>query len=312
MNHSHNFLTDTRATERCTWVVVGITLAMMVLEVAGGWWWGSMALLADGWHMGTHALAVGVSALAYMLSRRHVQDPRYSLGPWKIEVLGAFTSAVLLGVVALAVLGESVARLFNPQPVAYDESLWLAVLGLVVNLVCVLVLRPPSAGADAGHGHSHSHDRGHAHAHGHDVNLKAAYLHVAADAATSVLAIVALLLGKYLDWSLADPLIGLLGAVLILLWAKGLLAESARILLDREMDHPLADVVRRTLQTDGSTRVTDVHLSRVGGNAFACQVSLVTASGLTPADYRAQLLAEPRLVHVLVEVNTAPGTTNRA
>ena len=311
MTHSHDFLTDTRATERRTWVVVGITLVMMVLEVAGGWWWGSMALLADGWHMGTHALAVGVSAVAYMLSRRFAQDPRYSLGPWKIEVLGAYTSAVLLGLVALAVLVESVARLFNPQPVAYDQSLWLAVLGLVVNLVCVLVLRPPSAQSDTDHGHSHAH--GHAHPHGHDVNLKAAYLHVAADAATSVLAIVALLLGKYLNWTQADPLIGLLGAALIVLWAKGLLAESARILLDREMDHPLADTVRRTLQADARTRVTDLHLSRVGGNAFACEVSLVTASGLTPADYRAQLLAETRLVHVLVEVNaTPPGTATRA
>lgn len=311
MTHSHDFLIDTRATERRTWVVVGITLVMMVLEVAGGWWWGSMALLADGWHMGTHALAVGVSAVAYMLSRRFAQDPRYSLGPWKIEVLGAYTSAVLLGLVALAVLVESVARLFNPQPVAYDQSLWLAVLGLVVNLVCVLVLRPPSAQSDTGHGHSHAH--GHAHPHGHDVNLKAAYLHVAADAATSVLAIVALLLGKYLNWAQADPLIGLLGAALIVLWAKGLLAESARILLDREMDHPLADTVRRTLQADARTRVTDLHLSRVGGNAFACEVSLVTASGLTPADYRAQLLAETRLVHVLVEVNaTPPGTATRA
>jgi cation diffusion facilitator family transporter len=311
--------------------VIAITLAMMLAEVAAGWAWHSMALLADGWHMGTHAAAVGVAALSYALARRWAGDTRFSLGPWKVEVLGAYTSAVLLGVVSIGIAAESVLRLESPQAVSYDESLLVAVLGLGVNALCAKLLHGGHAegGAD-GHAHAHArepvhfhgHDpvhaqaasslaQAHAHAapdhaghrHGGDLNLKAAYLHMLADAATSVLAIVALLAGKLAGWVWLDPLVGLLGALLIAAWAIGLLRQTSRILLDREMDDPLVEQVRERLESDGDARVADLHLWRVGDARFACQATLVADVPL-PADvYRARLRGLPALAHVLIEVN---------
>jgi len=266
--HAHDFVADRRGAERRTRWVVAITLAMMVAEIAAGWAWQSMALLADGWHIGTHAAAIGVAVLSYALVRRWAGDARFSLGPWKVEVLGAYTSAVLLGVVGIGIAVESGLRLYSPQAVAYDESLVVAVIGLLVNAVCAKLLHggpghAPHAGEemhahatqerhdhggdhDHGQGHAHAHADGHAHAHAHgeDLNLKAAYLHVLADAATSVLAIGALLAGKFFAWTWLDPAVGLLGAALIASWSFGLLRRTSTILLDRGMDDPLAGQVR--------------------------------------------------------------------
>ncbi|HSV71396.1 MAG TPA: CDF family Co(II)/Ni(II) efflux transporter DmeF [Methylibium sp.] len=311
--HRHDYAADRSASERRTRWVIAITLVMMVAEIAAGWWWQSMALLADGWHMGTHAAAIGVAALSYALARRWASDTRFSFGPWKVEVLGAYTSAVLLGVVALGIAAESLLRLWSPRPVGYDESLVVAVLGLAVNAVCAWLLH---GGPQRGHAHQHAphraHDHHHDHAHddGHDhadLNLKAAYLHVLADAATSVLAIVALLAGKFAGWAWLDPAIGLLGAVMIAVWSIGLLRQTAKILLDREMDDPLAAQVRRRLESDNDARVADLHLWRVGDTRFACHVTLVADRPLTADLYRERLHELDTLAHVSIEVNRCQG-----
>ena len=318
--HAHDFTTDRRATERRAWTVVAITVVMMAAEIGAGWWWHSMALLADGWHMGTHAVAIGVAGASYWLARRWAFDARFSLGPWKIEVLGAYTSAVLLAVVAVSVSVESVLRLLHPAAVAYDESLLVAVVGLGVNLVCAWLLQ-------GGHGHEHGHEHGHAHGHGHadghghghdahpphdagprsaagrDLNREAAYTHVLADAATSLLAIGALVAGKWLGWAALDPLVGLLGAALIAWWARGLIKSSATILLDREMDHPLAAEVRQRLESDGDAKLADLHLWRVGGDAFAGAATLVADAPHSADTYRERLRGLPTLAHVMLEIN---------
>jgi len=309
--HPHDFAPDRRASERRTWLVVAITGAMMAIEIAAGWWWNSMALLADGWHMGTHAVAIGVAGASYWLVRRWRADARFSFGPWKVEVLGAFSSALLLGVVAVSVTVESLVRLFRPETIAYDQSLVVAVIGLVVNLVCAKLLHHDHAHHDHGHDHhddhdhDHDHDHHHHHAHG-DLNLKAAYLHVLADAATSVLAIGALVAGKWFGWVALDPLVGLLGAVLIAIWARGLLAESATILLDREMDHPLADQVRARLEGDGDAKVCDLHLTRVGGERFAVLATVVADHPASSDAYRERLRGLEGVVHASIEVNRCP------
>lgn len=317
--HGHDFGADRAGAERRTRWVIAITLAMMVAEIAAGWGWQSMALLADGWHMGTHAAAIGVAALSYALARRWAGDARFSLGPWKVEVLGAYTSAVLLGVVAIGIALESGLRLWEPRAIAYDESLLVAVLGLVVNGVCAKLLHGGGPGHDHGHHHHHHdehahahHDHGHAHGHGIDLNLKAAYMHVVADAATSVLAILALLAGKLAGWAWLDPVIGLLGAAMIAVWAVGLLRRTATILLDREMDDPLAGQIRQRLESDGDARVADLHLWRVGDARFACQATLVADAPLSADAYRERLAGLPTLAHVLIEVNRCRGADPRA
>jgi len=303
--HRHDFAgAEARSAERRTWWVVAITVVMMVGEIAAGTMWNSMALLADGWHMGTHAVAIGVAGVSYWLARRWAVDARFSLGPWKVEVLGAYTSALLLAVVAFSIVVESVQRLVAPVAISYDQSLAVAVLGLVVNLACAWLLQ-------GGHGHGHGHDHHHAHEHAHDhhahdhgdLNLRAAYVHVLADAATSVMAIGALLAGKLLGWTILDPLIGLLGALLIAGWSRGLIVNSATILLDREMDHPLAGEVTRRLESDGDARVADLHLTRVGGERFAAHVTLVAGAPLSADTYRARLNDLAALAHVSIEVN---------
>lgn len=319
--HRHNWASDRSASARRTHAVIVITVVTMAAEIAAGWWWQSMALLADGWHMGTHAVAIGVTALAYALARRWAGDLRFSLGPWKIEVLGAYTSALLLGVVAVAIAVESALRLVSPRPVDYEPSLWVACVGLIVNLVCARLLHAPpdAAPQNAGkaphahhahHDHHDHHDHHHAHGHGHaagnDLNLKAAYLHVLSDAATSVLAIAALLAGKYAGLLWLDPAMGLAGAALIAWWSRGLLARTAKILLDREMDHPLAGLLRQRLESDGDARVADLHLWRVGDESFAAHATLVADQPLPADAYRARMADLAALAHVSIEVNRCP------
>jgi cation diffusion facilitator family transporter len=309
--HSHRFDRGNRDGETRTRWVLALTLVTMVAEVVAGWWTGSMALLADGWHMGTHAMALGIAALAYAVARRHGDDSRYAFGTWKIEVLGSFASALVLALVALAIGVESGLRLWRAEPVAAQTALIVAVIGLIVNLASAWLLHAApgdaAAAAQSGHGHDHAH---HAHAHSHhahtgaaDLNLRGAYLHVLADALTSVLAIAALSAALWLGWWWLDPLVGVLGAVVIAVWAKGLLRESANVLLDREMDHPLAKQLRAAVESDGDAKVADLHLWRVGREQFAAIVCIVADAPLAPAAYRERLRAHHELVHMSVEVN---------
>lgn len=277
-----------------------ITAVMMVVEIAAGWWYNSMALLADGWHMSSHAVAIGLSAFAYSAARRYARDPRFAFGTWKIEILGGFASAVfLLGVAGVMVFG-SVERLLAPEPIHYQEAIVVAVIGLIVNIVCAMIL-----------GRVHPHDHGHDHGHHHDLNLKSAYVHVIADAATSVLAIVALIGGWLWGWSWLDPLMGLLGAVLVASWARGLIADTSKVLLDREMDHPVVDEIREVVQglsDNEATTVTDLHVWRVGKQVYSCAMTVVTHDpDLTPTVVRQALSIHEEIVHATIEIHLCPG-----
>jgi len=300
--HVHVFDTSNPIAERRTRQVMWLTLAMMVVEIAAGTVLGSMALLADGWHMSSHALALGVSAGAYYLARRHAHDPRFAFGTWKIEVLGGYTSAVFLIGVAAYMGIESVSRLFNPAPIRFDEAIPIAVLGLGVNVLSAWLL---SAGHDSGqqhHGHDH-HDHGQqGHAHHHDLNLRSAYLHVVADAATSVLAIVALAGGKYFGVMWLDPVMGIVGTVLVGRWAVGLLGDTGRVLLDAEMDSPVVQEVREVIAVlPGPPQLRDLHVWRVGRGKYACIVHLAGAQEMQAAEVREALAVHDELVHVTVE-----------
>lgn len=280
-----------------------LTAATMVLEVAVGWISGSMALLADGWHMGSHVLALGLAWGAYVLARRHAGDGRFAFGTWKIEVLAGYTSALLLFGIALAMAGESLQRLWAPVGIAYDEALPVAVLGLAVNLLSAFWLHPPGVHAHD-HAEAHPHDHPHGEAHHHpDLNLKAAYLHVLADAATSVCAIVALLAGKF--WGLAwmDPAIGLAGAALVGVWAVGLLRETGAALLDTAPRPHLVEAVDSAVRraAPGAT-VADLHLWRVGSTRHACIVALTGASDQEADAVRGALAAVEEITHLTVEI----------
>jgi cation diffusion facilitator family transporter len=267
-----------------------------------------MALLADGWHMGTHVAALGISAFAYWYARRYADDPRFAFGPWKVGVLGGFASAIVLGLVALYMAHESMLRLADPVPIRYADAILVAVVGLVVNLVSAWLLHGHDGHHDHGHGHGHDQPHGHHHGHdhNHDLNLRAAYLHVLADALTSVLAIVALLGGRYFGWAFLDPAMGVVGAIVITPWAWGLLRQTSRVLLDREMDAPVVAEIREAL-ADGDAAIVDLHVWRVGPGKFACVVGLVAADPLPPDEYKRRLAVHEELVHVTVEVHRCHG-----
>ncbi|MCM3563824.1 MAG: CDF family Co(II)/Ni(II) efflux transporter DmeF [Hydrogenophaga sp.] len=307
--HSHAFHTSDAHAERGTRWVLWITLIAMAVEIVAGWWFNSMALLADGWHMGSHALAIGLSVAAYAAARRYAHDPRFAFGTWKIEVLAGFASAIaLLGVAAL-MAWVSVERLLTPQAIAYREAMVVAVIGLVVNLACAFILARSKGHAHHHHGHGHG-DHGHAHGHdaGHeDLNLKSAYMHVLADALTSVLALVALAGGWLYGWGWLDPAMGIAGAVLVAWWARGLLVQTATVLLDREMDHPVVEEIREVVEADGQTHITDLHVWRVGREVYACAIALVTRdAALTPQAVRGRLAVHEEVVHATIEVVHRP------
>ena len=323
--HDHVFDEGSQAAERGTRLVMWITLAMMFVEIFAGWWFNSMALLADGWHMSSHALAIGLSATAYVTARKYARDPRFAFGSWKIEILAGFASAIVLLGVALMMVFGSAERLWLPQPIEYAEAIAVAVLGLVVNVVCALILgrahhhAPTSAlatqthSSDAPAAHNnpsieiqrvHTHGHRHGHGHHHDLNLKSAYVHVIADAFTSVLAIVALLGGWWYGWSWLDPVMGLVGAVLVAVWARGLLADTGKVLLDREMDHPVVEEIREAVETSPQTRVTDLHVWRVGKQVFSCALTVVTQEpDLTPDVVRQRLSVHEEIVHSTIEIH---------
>jgi len=304
--HNHSYSAGNAAAERGTRLVMWITIATMLVEIVAGWWFNSMALLADGWHMSSHALAIGLSAFAYGAARKYAADPSFAFGTWKIEVLASYTSAIFLLGVAAAMIFGSVERLLAPQTIHYPEAMAVTVLGLVVNLVCALIL-------GKAHGHDHHHEHGHNHAHEHahhghdDLNLKAAYIHVVTDAATSVLAIAALAGGWFYGWAWLDPATGIVGAVLVALWAKNLIVQSGRVLLDREMDHPVVAEIRDViaqLPAAGQTELTDLHVWRVGTGAYACALSLLTHDEtLTPLQIRDALAIHEEIVHATVEIH---------
>jgi cation diffusion facilitator family transporter len=281
-----------------------ITAAMMVVEIVAGWWFNSMALLADGLHMSSHAFAIGLSAFAYAAARHYSSDPRFAFGTWKIEILAGFASAIfLLGVAAMMVFG-SVDRLLSPQPIHYQDAIIVAVVGLLVNIVCALIL---GHAHEDHHHHSHEHDAHDHHDHHQDLNLQSAYVHVIADAATSVLAIIALVGGLFYGWSWLDPVMGIVGAILVAVWARGLLMETGKVLLDREMDHPVVDEIREVIEqldNPDETKITDLHVWRVGKEAYACAISIVTRSAtLTPEQVREQLRQHEEIVHTTIEIH---------
>jgi cation diffusion facilitator family transporter len=302
LTHHHIFNEGNPAAERGTRAVMWITAAMMVVEIVAGWWFNSMALLADGWHMSSHAFAIGLSAFAYAAARRYSSDPRFAFGTWKIEILAGFASAIfLLGVAGMMVF-SSVERLFSPQPIHYQQAIIVAVVGLLVNILCAVIL----GHAHDNHHHSHEHEA-HDHHHHHDLNLKSAYVHVIADAATSVLAIVALAGGLIYGWSWLDPVMGIVGAILVAVWAKGLLMDTGKVLLDREMDHPVVAEIREVIELPDNpdeTKIIDLHVWRVGKESYACAVSIVTRSAtLTAEQVREQLCQHEEIVHTTIEIH---------
>lgn len=298
--HEHVFLGRAHdANARRTLWVVALTAAMMVAEIIAGMVTGSMALLADGFHMATHAGALSIAAMAYAYARRHARNPAFSFGTGKVGELAGFASALLLGVIALGIGVESVLRLFAPIAVAFTEATIVATVGLLVNLASALLLSGGGQDHHHGHhGHGHAHDHDHA-AHGGDNNLRSAYAHVLADALTSVLAIVALLAGRYLGWLWMDPLMGIVGALVIARWAWGLMRDTADVLLDRTND-PIAAEVRALVEAAGDATVVDLHVWRVGPQAHAAIVSVV-APGVGRAAIQERLAAVHELAHVTIE-----------
>ena len=291
--HEHVFDSGNHLAERGAKVVMWITLAMMVVEIVGGWWYNSMALLADGWHMSSHALALGLSAFAYVAARRYARDPRFAFGTWKIEILAGYTSAILLVCVAIMMVVSSFERLLSPRPIHYQEAIFVAGIGLAVDLLCAYIL------GDVQNHHDQDHH--------HDLNLKSAYLHVIADAATSVLAIIALAGGWLYGWAWLDPVIGIVGAGLIIVWARGLTIDTGKVLLDREMDDGVVEEIREVITQDfseGGSRLADLHVWRVGKRAYSAALVVVTHdSRLTPERIRSALRIHEEIVHVTVEIN---------
>jgi cation diffusion facilitator family transporter len=304
--HDHVFDESSETAERSTRLVMWITAVMMVLEITAGWLYNSMALLADGWHMSSHALAIGLSAMAYVTARTYAKDPRFAFGTWKIEVLAGFASALFLVGVAVTMVIGSLERLIAPEAIHYQEAMVVGVLGLLVNIVCALILgRAHHHDNGPGHGHPHAHAHG-AHGH-HDLNLKSAYLHVVADAFTSVLAIVALAGGWWFGWAWLDPVMGIVGAVMVALWAKGLLLETGQVLLDREMDHPVVAEIKAVVEADAHSRVADLHVWRVGKKVYACALTVVTRDrALTPALVRERLAVHEEIIHSTIEIHQRP------
>jgi cation diffusion facilitator family transporter len=305
--HDHVFDESSETAERSTRLVMWITAAMMVLEISAGWLYNSMALLADGWHMSSHALAIGLSAMAYVTARTYAKDPRFAFGTWKIQVLAGFASALFLVGVAVSMVIGSLERLISPQAIEYPEAMVVGVLGLLVNIVCAVLLgRAHHHDHSPGHGHAHEHGAHGAHGHP-DLNLKSAYLHVVADAFTSVLAIVALAGGWWFGWSWLDPVMGIVGAAMVAWWAKGLLLETGKVLLDREMDHPVVAEIKEVVASDAQSQVADLHVWRVGQKVYACAVTVVTRDrALTPALVRERLAVHEEIIHSTIEIHQRP------
>lgn len=297
--HTHVFdVANPLAERRLRWVV-SLTVVMMVIEITAGWMFNSMALLADGWHMSSHAVALGLAAAAYALARRYARDGRFAFGTWKIEVLGGYTSALFLVAIAAYMIYESIVRLFQPAAIRFDQAITVAAVGLFVNLLSAWLL----AGGHEHHEHGQDHDHHHHH---HDLNLRSAFVHVASDAATSVFAIAALIGGKYFGANWLDPVMGLVGAALVAAWSGGLLRDTSRALLDAEMDAPIVAQIRDCVRRGAiAADIRDLHVWRVGKGKYACVLCVSTAQAASADDFRAMLAEHPELAHVTIEVNHA-------
>jgi cation diffusion facilitator family transporter len=308
--HEHVFLGASHdRNERRTWLVIGLCGAMMVAEIGGGALFNSMALIADGLHMSTHAGALLIAALAYTFARRHARDARFSFGTGKFGELAAFSSAIVLAMIALLIGYESIVRLLHPVRIALNQAIPIAFLGLGVNLASAWLLRDDH---DHHHGHDHAHEDEHAHAdhdhdhHHRDLNLRAAYVHVMADAAVSVLAIVGLTSAKLFGFVWMDPVMGIVGSLVIANWSFGLVRAAGAVLLDMQPDGALAHAIEHRLE-DGADRISDLHLWRVGPGHNAAVVSLVSDHPQPPEAYKSKLAGLPGLSHVTVEVHACPG-----
>lgn len=295
--HSHIFDEGNPLAERNTRWAVLLTALMMVVEIIGGWTYNSMALLADGWHMSSHALALGLSVMTYAAARRFANDKRFAFGTWKIEVLGGYTSAIFLVGIAGLMLYQSGERLISPTPIHYDQAIVIAVVGLMVNLVCAWLLKD-------GHSHGHHNHEHHNHEQHHDMNLRSAYVHVITDAATSVLAIFALIGGKLWGAAWLDPVMGILGAILVAVWAYGLIRDTSRVLLDAEMDAPVVAEIWEVIESSPiKATITDLHVWRVGKGKYSCILSLLASEEVEPDYFKQLLRIHEELVHITVEVN---------
>ncbi len=301
--HSHDFLVDRHSAERKTQIVTALTLVTMIGEIVAGTIFGSMALLADGWHMATHLAAFGITLFAYQYARSHANNPKYTFGTGKVSTLGGFASAVALAVVACVMVVESIGRLLQPEAIQFNEAIIVAVIGLVVNLVSALLLEDH-------HDHAHEHhDRDHAHEHHkhHDHNLRAAYFHVLADALTSILAILALFAGKFLGWIWMDAAMGAIGAMVISKWSYNLLRETSGLLLDGAIDKQTKRDIIHQIEQDADNRVVDLHVWYLSEDHLAATISLVTHYPQEPEYYKTLLAPISALSHVLVEVNPCKG-----
>ncbi|NJL02777.1 MAG: CDF family Co(II)/Ni(II) efflux transporter DmeF [Spirulinaceae cyanobacterium RM2_2_10] len=300
--HSHNFADDRRHAEKNTKIVMVFTAATMMAEILAGTIFGSMALLADGWHMATHVAAFGITLFAYQYARRHAADPNYTFGTGKVSVLGGFASSVALAVIALLMAFESIERFFQPQVIQFNEAIGVAILGLIVNLASAWLLQE-----HPDHDHHHTHHHHHTHDHDQDQNLRAAYIHVLADTLTSVFAIVALSAGKFLGWVWMDALMGLVGAVVITQWAYGLVRDTSSILLDESVGKEIKLDIITAIEEHADNRVTDLHVWYLNQNHLAATISLVTHYPQAPEHYKKLLSHIPSLSHVLVEANHCHG-----
>lgn len=289
--HSHDFSVNNEKGEQRTQYVLMLTAITMVVEIIAGSIYGSMALLADGWHMGTHVAAFMITLFAYRYARKHANNPAYAFGTGKVNVLGGFASAIALAVVALVMLIESLQRIVNPQTIHFNEAIFVASIGLFINVVSVFMLKD-----DHGHAHHHEHDH-------QDHNLRAAYLHVLADTMTSLLAIVALLSGKFMGWNWLDPVMGIVGAVIITRWSYGLLRQTSPILLDASIENEYQQAIKVAIEKDSDNRISDIHLWKVGANHYAAIIALVTHYPNTTEHYKKLLTQFNKLSHVTIEVN---------
>ncbi|WP_017295624.1 CDF family Co(II)/Ni(II) efflux transporter DmeF [Geminocystis herdmanii] len=294
--HPHHFILDNQKGEKKTQIVMALTAITMIVEIITGMLSGSMALLADGWHMATHVGAFAITLFTYQYARKNLYNPKYTFGTGKVGVLGGFANAVALGVIALVMILESGIRLLNPNTILFNEAIAVAILGLIVNLISALLLQDD---------HDHHHDQDH-HNH-HDHNLQAAYLHVLADALTSVLAIVALFTGKYLDWVWMDALMGVVGAGVIAKWAYDLIQDTGLILLDGTADKKTRLAIIDAIEADSDNQVADLHLWYLSQNHLSAMISVVTHYPQPPEYYKQLLRYIPNLTHILIEVNRCDG-----
>ncbi|MEH0711446.1 CDF family Co(II)/Ni(II) efflux transporter DmeF [Vibrio owensii] len=297
--HSHDFVSHNQKGEKRTLYVLILTVTTMVVEIAAGTMFGSMALLADGWHMGTHAAAFCITLFAYRYAKQNAHNDRFSFGTGKVSILGGFTSAIALGIVALMMMVESIHRLFNPESIQFNEAIMVAVIGLVVNLASMLLLQDHHH-----HGHDHhdhySHDHGHEHHHDH--NLTAAYFHVLADTLTSLLAIVALIVGKFYGWIWLDAMMGIVGAVVIGKWTLGLMKQTAPVLLDESINKSYRDEITETLTP--YAEIVDLHIWKVSGHHYSAAIALKNHSDKTLDEFKQLLSKFDKIHHLTLEVQT--------